>query len=81
MSDSKYGDYIKTIIDEIDRDSCQARLVFSYGVKLFKDGDMWCCLLGDNLQVGHGEFGKSPKLAMEKMETFIYTGIVVKNDW
>jgi hypothetical protein len=74
MSESKYGDYIKTINDEIDRDSAQARLVLSYGCKLFKDGDQWCCLLGNNLQEGHGEFSKSPKGSMEKMEVFIYTG-------
>jgi hypothetical protein len=27
---------------------------------LQKDGDMWCVLLGDNLQEGVAAFGKSP---------------------
>ena len=27
------------------------------------DGDMWCCLYGENLQEGVAGFGKSPDLA------------------
>ena len=32
--------------------------------KLSLDGDMWCALLGDDLQVGIAGFGKSPAEAM-----------------
>ena len=32
--------------------------------KLYADGDMWCCLLGDNLQVGIAGFGETPYLAI-----------------
>lgn len=74
MSESKYGDYMKTVIDEIDRDSAQAKLVLSYGCKIFKDGNCWCVLLGDNLQDGHGVFAETPKGAMEKMELYIFNG-------
>lgn len=34
-----------------------------YGPKIFKDGDEWCALHGENIQVGVAGFGKSPKLA------------------
>jgi len=32
--------------------------------KLDRDGDKWCALYGDNLQVGIAGFGDSPELAM-----------------
>lgn len=32
--------------------------------QLSADGDMWCALLGDNLQVGVAGFGKTPADAM-----------------
>jgi hypothetical protein len=28
--------------------------------RLFKDGDSWCCLLGENIQEGIAGFGNSP---------------------
>lgn len=28
--------------------------------KLYKDGDKWCCLYGDNIQVGICGFGDTP---------------------
>ena len=28
--------------------------------KLFLDGDHWCCLYGEDLQIGLAGFGKSP---------------------
>ena len=31
---------------------------------LLKDGDMWCALLGENLQVGIAGFGPNPAQAM-----------------
>ena len=32
--------------------------------KLYKDGNMWCVLYGDNIQEGICGFGKSPILAI-----------------
>ena len=32
--------------------------------KLLKDGDQWCCLYGDDLQVGIAGFGDTPYLAI-----------------
>ena len=31
---------------------------------LLQDGNMWCCLLGDNLQVGIAGVGETPYLAI-----------------
>ena len=32
-------------------------------VRVSPDGDKWCCLLGDNLQVGVAGFGDTPEAA------------------
>lgn len=31
--------------------------------RVFADGDMWCALLGDDLQIGVSGFGKTPQEA------------------
>lgn len=36
---------------------------------LSKDGDMWCALFGDNLQVGIAGFGETPAKAMYAFDT------------
>jgi hypothetical protein len=33
--------------------------------KLYKDGDQWCCLYGDNIQVGIVGFGNTPAKAVQ----------------
>jgi hypothetical protein len=35
---------------------------------LSADGDMWCALLGDNLQIGVAGFGKTPAEAMTNFD-------------
>lgn len=32
--------------------------------RLFKDGNQWCCLYGENLQEGIAGFGSTPDLAV-----------------
>jgi hypothetical protein len=39
-----------------------------YGAKVFKDGDQYCCLYGENLQEGIAEFGNTPDLACENFD-------------
>ena len=39
-------------------------LVKTFGLKPFKDGDSWCVLLGDNLQIGIAGFGETPLKAI-----------------
>ena len=34
-----------------------------YRPKLFKDGNQWCCLLGENIQEGVCAFGDTPAKA------------------
>lgn len=36
-----------------------------YRPKLYKDGDMWCALYGEDIQSGVCGFGKSPGKAMD----------------
>lgn len=36
---------------------------------LYPDGDQWCALYGDNLQVGVAGFGDSPANAMAEFDT------------
>ena len=36
---------------------------------LTKDGDMWCAMHGDDLQVGIAGFGETPALALMAFET------------
>jgi hypothetical protein len=33
-------------------------------IKLYPDGDMWCALIGENLQVGIAGFGRTPTKAL-----------------
>lgn len=44
--------------------SCYTQPHVIYKPRLFPDGDKWCALLGDDLQVGVAGFGKSPADAM-----------------
>lgn len=37
--------------------------------QLLKDGNMWCALFGDNLQVGIAGFGETPAAAMYAFDT------------
>ncbi len=44
----------------VDKD----RYCFKLKIKLFIEGNQWCCLFGDNIQDGVAGFGKSPHDAM-----------------
>lgn len=39
-----------------------------YRPALYPDGNMWCALLGDNLQEGVAGFGETPAKAMEAFD-------------
>ena len=69
MDESSYWQY-KSGID-IQSQSYQLPLLV--GAKLSKDGDQWCCLLGDNLQDGIAGFGKSPADACQNLWTAFHT--------
>lgn len=47
----------------------QQRPSVVFNPKLFKDGDMWCALFGDNLQEGIAGFGPRPGDAMWAFDT------------
>lgn len=40
--------------------------------KLYKDGDKWCCLYGENIQVGIVGFGGKPIDAIRKFNQEMY---------
>lgn len=42
----------------------ELQLVKTYNLIPFKDGDQWCVLLGENLQVGIAGFGETPYKAI-----------------
>lgn len=39
-----------------------------YRPRIFPDGDQWCCLYGDNLQVGVAGFGNTPEQACREFD-------------
>lgn len=41
---------------------------------LTKDGNQWCALYGENLQVGIAGFGDTPELALEEFDKNWYKG-------
>lgn len=47
-----------------DATSCYTLPHVIYKPKLFPDGNQWCALLGDNIQVGVCGFGDTPAKAM-----------------
>lgn len=71
---SDYGTALINQTEEINLQAARANYVFSMGVVLSKDGDQWCCLLGDNLQVGQSTFHEAPSIAVEKMANYLFTG-------
>lgn len=36
--------------------------------KIYPDGDQWCCLLGEDLQMGVAGFGDTPELAAKDFD-------------
>lgn len=42
------------------------------GAKLFRDGDQWCCLYGENLQEGICGFGETPIKAVIDFNSQFY---------
>lgn len=45
----------------------------AYRPTLSADGDMWCALLGDDLQSGFAAFGKTPAEAMLAFDSAFYS--------
>ena len=43
-----------------------------YKPRIFKDGDSWCCLLGENIQEGVCGFGDTPSLATQDFNNLWY---------
>lgn len=55
----EHQERINTIVGEQE-----LQLVKTWGLEPYKDGNMWCVLLGDNIQEGICGFGKTPYKAI-----------------
>lgn len=44
--------------------------------RLFRDGDMWCALYGENIMEGIVGFGRSPDKAIKRFDNAFYEDIV-----
>lgn len=40
-------------------------------VRVFRDGDMWCAMVGSNLQEGRAGFGVSPMAALDELAVYL----------
>lgn len=45
-----------------------------YKPRVFPDGNVWCCLYGENLQDGVCAFGDTPQKAVENFDYFAWYG-------
>jgi hypothetical protein len=55
-----------------NRESLRSLAAFCVGAKLYKEGDSWCCLFGDNIQEGCCGFGETPYKAALAFENAFY---------
>jgi hypothetical protein len=62
---------IASVAYDLAHNIAQYHATFSAALKpsLKKDGDMWCALLGDNLQEGVSGFGSTPARALAAFDT------------
>lgn len=81
-NNSDYGTALLNRTEENLRDASEftydtemKKFVDSFNCKLSKDGDQWCCLFGENLQSGHGTFGKTPRSAIAGMAAWLMTEV------
>lgn len=45
-----------------------------YRPRVFRDGDMYCCLYGENLQEGLAAFGRTPSEAVDNFDFYVWHG-------
>lgn len=57
------NDYTKGITEATIIENAELNLVRLFNLIPYKDGNMWCYLMGENLQEGIAGFGKTPYLA------------------
>jgi len=69
LNDNDSSWVAQRMIDSINiRESEALRPSVIFHPRLFLDGNMWCALLGDNIQEGVCGFGKSPDTAMREFD-------------
>ncbi len=58
---------------EYNCDRCAPHVI--HNAKVFQDGDMFCCLLGENIQIGICGFGKTPEKACAEFDRIWRDGL------
>lgn len=51
-----------------------------YRPKVYPDGNMWCCLYGEDLQMGVAAFGKTPGEAVFNFDNYAWWNRPVPNN-
>lgn len=70
-------DYLHGIASESVQHECEANRIrrcwaVALGLQIRQDGDQFCILWGEDLQVGVAGFGKTPAAAIEAFEHAMY---------
>lgn len=70
LRDANISHYVAMAADSISQNACiaaEAGMAPSvlYRPTIYRDGNQWCALYGDDLQIGVAGFGDSPALAMQ----------------
>jgi len=72
-----YVDRAMTIVAENASEHARPSVIFK--PLLSKDGNQWCALFGDNLEVGVAGFGDTPEKAMRNFDHNWYNEKAVRN--
>lgn len=63
------------ITDEAGRAAFLRRPSVMLGARVFRDGNSWCCLYGENIQEGVAGFGDSPDEACRAFDVSWYAKV------
>lgn len=66
--------HVRDMIERLESFAIAYRLI------PFRDGNQWCVLLGEDLQVGIAGFGDSPALAIQDLDRAMYARIPATTD-
>lgn len=69
MSDinmSTFNDYVACVAQDIVAAYCSPHVLMK--PKVYKDGNQWCALYGENIQEGVVGFGDTPELACKAFD-------------
>jgi hypothetical protein len=68
IPDSLFGNVQQLISIETETALNKGSWFVILGARMFRDGNQWCALLGENIQEGVAGFGKSPLKAIQAFD-------------